>query len=360
MIRLLRTILLLSLLLAAALYAVLQAVTWRPEPREKLPVSCRADAPVLVPGQALKVMSWNVQFLAGKRYVFWYDAPQGQDERPSREDLAYTLDEVVRVIRDEAPDLVLLQDVDDNARATGHQDQLALLQERVVDLYPCAAQAFDWKADFVPDPHVLGSVGRKLVTLSRFNIKQASRLQLPQRPAPWYSEPFEPRRAVLTAYLPLRDGGQVAVLNTQLSTYSADDDVQAQQVQALVKRVDKLESLGTPWLLGGNLNLLPLGQHRRLAADEQAHYSPDSDLHLLWDKYPMIPSNAEASGAERADWFTRFPNGAQGPDRTQDYLIHSPRLQRVDARVRQDDTLGISDHLPVLGRFLLPVAVEAP
>jgi hypothetical protein len=26
-----------------------------------------------VPGQALKVMTWNVQYLAGKRYVFWND-----------------------------------------------------------------------------------------------------------------------------------------------------------------------------------------------------------------------------------------------------------------------------------------------
>ena len=357
MTRLLRITLVLLLLLAALLYAALELLTWRPEPRQNLPVSCPASAPLLLPGQALKVMSWNVQFLAGKRYVFWFNAAQGQDERPSREDLAYTLDEVVRVIRDEAPDIVLLQDLDENARATGHQDQLALLQERVVDLYPCHAQAFDWKADFVPDLHIRGSVGRKLVTLSRFNIKHATRLQLPERPAAWYQAPFQPRRALLSTYLPLRDGGQLAVLNTQLDGYLPSDNTQVRQLEAIVKRVDKLESLGTAWILGGNLNLLPLGQHRRLSAEQQADYSPDSDLHLLWDKYPMIPSNEEAGGADRAQWFTRFPNGAAAPDRTQDYLIHSPRLQRVAAGIRQEDTLGISDHLPVLGRFLLPAGV---
>ncbi|EPN35082.1 endonuclease/exonuclease/phosphatase, partial [Pseudomonas syringae pv. actinidiae ICMP 19096] len=54
---------------------------------------------------------------------------------------------------------------------------------------------------------------------------------------------------------------------------------------------------------------------------------------------------------------THFPNDSRinGPDRTVDYLFYSPSLKRVSARVRRDDTLLISDHLPVIGRFLLPV-----
>ena len=46
----------------------------------------------------LKVMTWNVQYLAGKRYVFWYDLPggDGPDTRPSSEDLATTLDVIER------------------------------------------------------------------------------------------------------------------------------------------------------------------------------------------------------------------------------------------------------------------------
>jgi endonuclease/exonuclease/phosphatase (EEP) superfamily protein YafD len=43
-----------------------------------------------------------------------------------------------------------------------------------------------------------------------------------------------------------------------------------------------------------------------------------------------------------------------GPDRTQDYLFYSPTLKRIDAQVRQADTLLISDHLPVIARFMLP------
>lgn len=360
MTRLLRNTLLVLVALALLLGILVYTLTWHPAPREKLGNLCRAPAPQLVAGQALKVMTWNVQHLAGKQYVFWYDVPDGSgpDDRASAEDLAYNLDEVTRVIRDEQPDLVLLQDLDDGAKASDYQDQLSLLRARIVDLYPCGTEAFDWKADFIPNPHILGSVGRKLATLSRYQIVEAERQQLPQREGHWLTAPFATRRALLTSYLPIQGGGQLAVLNTQLDPYVAGETTQARQMQAILKRIDRMESHGTPWLLGGDFNALPLGQALRLAPAQRAAYPADSDLHLLWDRYPMIPDNNEASGADRSDWLTHYPNdpSVPAPDRTLDYLFHSPKLTRIEARVRQDDTEDISDHMPLTARLQLPPA----
>ena len=357
--RLLRPILSGLLLLAAALASLIYSVTWRPDAKEVLALVCPATALVLVPGQALKVMTWNVQYLAGKRYVFWYNLVDGSgpDLRPTREDMAFSLDEVSRVIRDEQPDLVLLQELDENAKASDYQDQLALLQERLVDLYPCSTQAFTWKADFVPDWHILGSVGRKLVTLSRYQIEHAERLQLPVAEANIISRQFQPKPALLVNYLPLNDGGQIVAINTQFDAPTLDNSNLLLQMQATGVLLDKFESQGTPWLIGGDFNLLPIGQFLRLPAELRAGYSPDSELHLLWEKYPMIPSNPEATGIDRELWLTHFPNDprAEAPDRTLDYLFYSPKLQRIEGYVRQEDTLTISDHLPVLGRLLLPI-----
>ena len=357
--RLLRPTLLGLLLVAAVLASLIYSVTWRPDAKEVLALSCPATAPVLVPGQALKVMTWNVQYLAGKRYVFWYNLVDGSgpDLRPTREDMAFSLDEVSRVIRDEQPDLVLLQELDENAKASDYQDQLALLQERLVDLYPCSTQAFTWKADLVPDWHILGSVGRKLVTLSRYQIEHAERLQLPVAEANIISRQFQPKPALLVNYLPLNDGGQIIAINTQFDAPSLDNSNLLHQMQATGVLLDKFESQGTPWLIGGDFNLLPIGQFLRLPAELRAGYSPDSELHLLWEKYPMVPSNPEATGIDRELWLTHFPNDprVQAPDRTLDYLFYSPKLQRIEAYVRQEDTLSISDHLPVIGRFLLPI-----
>ena len=356
--RLLRYTLLGLLLLAGVLASLIYSLTWRPEAKEVLALSCPTTAPVLMQGQALKVMTWNVQYLAGKRYVFWYNLADGSgpDTQPTREDMAYSLDEVSRVIRDEKPDLVLLQDVDENAKASDYQDQLALLQERLIDLYPCTSQAFTWKADFVPDRHIFGSVGRKLVTLSRFQIEHAERLQLPVADANFISRQFQPKPALLVSYLPLNDGGQLIAINTQLDAPSHNNSAVQRQVQATAAVLDKFESQGTPWLIGGDFNLLPIGQFLRLPIPLRQHYSPDSELHFLWEKYPMIPSNPDATGINRELWLTHFPNDPQveGPDRTLDYLFYSPKLQRMDGYVRQEDTQTISDHLPVMGRFLMP------
>ncbi|MBA5980534.1 endonuclease/exonuclease/phosphatase family protein [Pseudomonas sp. MD195_PC81_125] len=356
--RLLRYTLLLIVLAIALIGGLIYSLTWRPGARETLPVTCTGTPPTLVPGQALKVMTWNVQYLAGKRYVFWNDLAQGTDEAPTPEDMAFSLDEVARVIRDEQPDVVLLQELDDGAKASDYQNQLKLLQERVTDLYPCSAHAFDWKADFVPDPHIFGSVGRQLATLSRYRIEHAERLQLPVPPANIIARQFAPKDALLATKLPLSDGGQLTVFNTHLDRASQPDDTLQAQVTAVAKMLDKYESQGLAWLIGGDFNLLPLGQYQRLPAEQRTPYSIDSALHLLWDKYPMIPTNNEASGVDRAHWLTHYPNdpGLNGPDRTVDYLFYSPKIKRVEASVRQDDTLRISDHLPVIARFLLPAA----
>ncbi|OLS63844.1 endonuclease/exonuclease/phosphatase family protein [Pseudomonas putida] len=360
MTRLLRNVLLSLLLIAILLWLLASQAGWRPELLEDLPVACTGPGTPLVPGQPLKVMTWNVQYLAGKRYVFWYDEARGDDTRPTDEDLAFNLDEVARVIRAEQPDLVLLQELDNNAKASDYQDQLALLRERLADLYPCAVQAYDWKAEFVPDTHIAGSVGRTLATLSRYPIQRAQRMQLPLASDNVLNRLLKPQPAVLVSYLQMGEG-QLAVMNTRLGKHEAGSDVQLRQVQALEKMVDQFERQGTPWLLGGDFNLLPLGQYRRLKPEQQPLYSADSELHLLWDKYPMIPANAEATGADREKWLTHFPNDPrlEGPDRTLDYLFHSPKLRRVEAEVLQQDTLEISDHLPVSARLLLPVPPQS-
>lgn len=356
--RFLRLFLLSLASLLCVLAALVYSLTWHPAARETAAVSCQTSAPTLQPGQALKVMSWNVQYLAGKRYVFWYDLADGSgpDQRPSAEDLAFNLDEVVRILRAEQPDIVLLQELHNGAKASDYQNQLALLHERLNDLYPCSTQAYYWKAAFVPHPQILGSVGMQLGTLSRFQISRAERLQLPLMPADPISRQFNLKRALLVSHLPIRGGGELAAINTHLDAFAQGNDTMQRQVAMTTSLLDQLQADGTPWVLGGDFNLLPPGQYQRLPASQRSWYSPASELQQLAERYPMVPSLEQASGPEQARWYTHYPNdpSVSGPDRTLDYLFHSPQLIQLEAQVRQHDTLGISDHLPVLTRLLLP------
>lgn len=357
-------------LIALALFLALTGwliydITWHPAEQEQVPVSCNnpdASPALLIPGQALKVMTWNIQYLAGKRYVFWYDMPEsyGPDERPTPEDIAYNLDEVARVIRDEQPDMVLLQELADGAKNADYTDQLALLKARVTDLLPCSAEAFDWKSDFIADRHIVGSVGMKLATLSRYRIDKAERLQLPVTGGNLISRSFAPKPALLVSYLPMRGGGQLVIANTRFVNAHKDRGALKHQVNATAQWLDQWEHNGDPWLMGGDFDLLAQGQYLRLPEAQRGQYSADSELHVIWDNHPMIPSLEDVAGSERRTWLTRFPNDPRisGPDRTQDYLFYSSALRRVDARVRQADTLLISDHLPLIARFLLPGAPD--
>ena len=159
----------LTVLLAMAL---VWSATFHPGDRQTEPIFCDANAPLLQAGQTLKVLSYNVQFMAGKGYLFFFELSNdaGPDERPLPADVAHTTDEVARIIREEDPDIVLLQEIDDGAKRTGHMDQLRALLSRLPSAYRCHTSTFYWKARFVPHRRIMGAVGMKLSTISKYRI----------------------------------------------------------------------------------------------------------------------------------------------------------------------------------------------
>lgn len=354
-----RRILIGVIALVVVLAAAIRLTTFHPPAEATESVTCPDDAPRLEAGQSLDVMSWNVQYMAGKDYVFWYDLldESGPDERPSRQAITATFDEVARVIADEDPDVILLQEVDDGAARTDGEDQLARLLEQVSDDYACHASAFYWKAAFVPHPSIMGSVGMKLSTVSRYRIDDATRYQLAQMPNDLLTRQFDIRRAILEARLPVAGGSDLVLLNTHFDAFAQGSDTMQRQVAETRELLDEVTDAGEPWVLGGDLNLLPPGrQYDDLGPQQQAYYQPDSELAVLTDTYDSVPSLDEANGPDRQAWFTHFPNdpAVDGPDRTIDYLFHAPNVTLGDHRVRGEDTLEVSDHLPVVATYTLP------
>ena len=347
------------LALVVLLAAAVRLTTFHPPAEAAAPVTCDDDVPTLTPGQDVTVLSWNVQYLAGKDYVFFYDLldESGPDERPSPEAIARTLDEVVRVIDDVDPDVLLLQEVDEGADRTDGADQLALLLSRLAGDWGCHTSAIYWQAAFVPHPRIMGAVGMKLSTVSRYRIDDATRYQLAEIPNDILTRQFDLKRAVLSATLPVQGGEPLVVLNTHFDAFAQGSDTMQRQVARTRDLLDGLTDAGMPWLLGGDLNLLPPGrQFDDLGPAQQEYYQQDSELSVLTDAYDVVPSLAQANGEEREVWFTHFPNdpAVDGPDRTIDYLLYGPTLQLGDHAVRADDTLEISDHLPLVATWTLP------
>lgn len=323
---------------------------------ESVEINCPVKSPQYSEDRPLKVLSWNIEFLAGKNYVFFYEGTNGsgKDEAPSSEDVQLNLQEVVRIIKDENPDFVLLQEVDVDAKRTGHQDQVKLLLQALNPLFPCSTSTYYWRAGFAPHPHIMGSVGMKLATFSKFRIEKAQRLALGEFPSNFIDRQFRPKRALLDATIATTSGAPLRILNTHLEAYSQGSDLMQFQVHRIREFLESLDEQSTPWLLGGDFNLLMPGRSLNdLSPTQRRYYREPSEFADLAERFHTIPSREDINGEQHEMWYTHYPNDPEvkGPDRTIDYLIYSTALSPRFYRVRSRDTQKISDHLPLIAEF---------
>jgi Metal-dependent hydrolase len=334
--------------------------TYHPASIEPMTVTCPESAPSVEAGQSLKVMTWNVQTMSGKNYVFWNDLPNGDgpDERPSPEDITLTLSEVARVIKDENPDMILLEEIDNGAARTDYEDQFARLKELLPSDYVCSTSAYYWKAVYVPHPRIHGKVSWTMVILSKYQISRAERHQLALPPNNWIMQQFSMKRAILEAHLPIAQGGEFVVMATHLDVVPRGTNTKEIQVGQINDLLTSLTDAGVPWFIGGDFNLLPFDDaaYQRLPDAQQSEYDPQSEIKLLFDNYQAVPSADEVTGANFAQWFTFFPNdpSVASPDQTLDYLFVSHAIKIGEHYVRQTDTQAISDHFPVIAVIQLP------
>ena len=341
------------------LFSLVWATTHHPDTIQDEPVVSSSGAPTVKAGQVLKIMSWNVQYMAGKNYIFWYDLNDGSgpDERPSSADMADTLSAVSTIIMDEDPDIILLQEIDDGAKRTDDVDQLSDLLACLPKAYRCHASAFYWKASFVPHPRIMGSVGMKLSTISKYRINEARRHQLAVLPKDPITRQFHLKRAILETRLPLTDGNQLVILNTHLESFDQGTSVRQRQVDQILSLLTQLSREGFTWVIGGDFNLVPSeSAYRRLVESEKRSYRPKTEISTIYQLYRGVPSLDQVNGSDYKKWFTHFSNKPfiTKPDRTLDYIFISNNIQLGRHYVRQKDTFQISDHFPVVAEIRMP------
>lgn len=320
--------------------------TFHPGQVQSATVTGTQNAPSLTAKDELKLLNWNVQFMAGKDYYFYYEG--GSDTRPKSKDIARTTEEVARVIKSEDPDIILLQELDDGAKRTDHEDQLENLLELIPDEYCYHTSAFYWKASFSPHPKILGSVGMKLSVISKYKIDDATRYQLALKPDNWFVRQFDLKRAVLEVRFPRKGGRDLVVFNTHLTAFAFGSNVRSRQIEEIRSLLKETSSEGNPWIIGGDFNLRP--------PDNQTERNRGEVIKPLFENYQAVPNYKETNGPSREDWYTHFPNDPKidAPNMTIDYFFLSEGLNLGDHYVRQKDTLDISDHLPLVAEIDLP------
>ena len=331
--------------------------TLQVEPQQSAAFSSAQHAPSLVKGQAVKVLNWNVQFMAGNaNNQFFFD--DGSDDWPAEAVLLSTIEAVAKLVESEDPDVILLQEVDDGAGRTYFQDQLGLLLERLPNTYLAQANAFYWQADFLPLPALWGPVGMKLSIISKYKIVAAQRYALAAISSQnWIERQFQPRRAILHVELESADGRSFHVLNTHFSAFAQGTDTMSKQVEQVIDLMEGFEVRGEQAVIGGDFNLIPSkAAYENLAASDQLYYNPrESELKSMLERFESVPSWADMKGAQSAEWHTHSSNHNvdKTPSKTLDYFFMTRGVKATDSRVRDDKlALPISDHMPVIARFI--------
>jgi endonuclease/exonuclease/phosphatase family metal-dependent hydrolase len=317
-------------------------------------VSNTEGAPLLSPDKPISVITFNVQFLAGTGYDFFYDG--GPDTLVARSDIESTVAKVAAFIAETNPDFVLIQEVDCGARRTDYLDQVALLCGAMPAGIRNHVSTFYWKSKFVPHLKIMGSAGTKLVVFSRYRLGKAYRYQLPRTPGDPLEREFGLKRAILEVEIPLANGRTLVLLNTHLEAFPKDTDVMERQVEKVLWRLKTLDDQNLAWILGGDFNLLPPGQSARLNPQGRGIHREPTEIRSIYEKYAGVPTVADATGEHMRHYFTftRRVGAIRLPVRTLDYFFAAPRVTIEDYAVVQEGTMDLSDHLPLTARFRLP------
>jgi endonuclease/exonuclease/phosphatase family metal-dependent hydrolase len=332
-------------------------LNYHPKDVEPLEPSNRCDAPPLRAGQRIRIVTFNVQFLAGTHYHFFYEG--GPDTLVERSDIETVAAKVARFIERSGADLVLLQEVDCGARRTAYVDELALLRSYLPTQLQNHAAAYYWKSRFVPHPKILGSAGTMLVIFSRYRIGSGRRYQLPLTPGNPVEQDFDLKRAILEVDLPFSNGAELTILNTHLEAFTKGTNVMERQVQTILSRLDTLSRQNRPWIIAGDFNLVPPGQSTRLRPEDRANRREPSELGPLYERYCGIPPIPDATGDQNSRSFTFTKKSGSGriPVCTLDYFFASRTVTVRGYQIPEQEMTGVSDHLPLIAEFTLPTDV---
>jgi endonuclease/exonuclease/phosphatase family metal-dependent hydrolase len=328
-------------------------LNYHPRLLEQEHASNAETAPILSPDQPIKVITYNVQFLAGTSYHFFYDG--GRDTLVARSDIESTVARIGAFIADANPDFILLQEVDSGARRTAYLDEIALLRDALPKELRNHVSTFYWKSKFVPHPKIMGSAGTKLVLFSRYRLGKARRYQLPCTPGNPIERDFNFKRAILEVEIPLANGKTLAILNTHLEAFPKGTNVMERQVERLLCRLESLDKQHLAWILGGDFNLLPPGQSALLSHEARGLHREPTEIRPIYERYAGVPTIAEATGEHMRNYFTftRRSGANRLPIRTLDYFFAAPSVTVEKFVVQQEGMTALSDHLPLVADFQL-------
>lgn len=308
----------------------------------------------------LKIMTWNIRFGIGR--ILWFGDSCGDRVIMNDGEVYPNLRNITKVINDTQPDIIFLQEVDINSKKSAYIDQVQWLLDNTYFNY--GAFAFSWKSPFVPSDG-LGRIYSGIAILSRWNFQEALRIQLPRREdQDGLTNYFYIQSCILKTKISIPDQDNLYFFNTHLTAF-ATDDTKKKQIDVIMQELDKANSSGNQFVLGGDFNLIPPNSDstdycfEEMCSDESFHRSGDDPLHKEGSDYtpeitwmqPLYNSYTPAValntyGSNQSEYFTHTTRLDTDWDRKLDYLFTNMNWRGGSEYTNKNGT-NISDHAAV-------------
>lgn len=359
-----RSIFLLLLLALLVLLAGCDPFNTRFEPIEEgLYYEAENITEAAPPGADLLVMNWNAKF-GGGRIDFWFDC-FGDRVLMEEAEVIENLEGLAAKIRHVDPDILLLQEIDIEAKRSAYIDQVQWILDNTDLNY--AVYASQWKADFIPSDG-LGRMDMGVATFSKYPLRDATRINLPQSESQdAVTQYFYLNRNILTAVVDLPGFGPLHIVNVHADAYSQDGTKRI-HIDRFKEELDRLDAEGHIFLGGGDLNTLPPGSDVQFGfADSVCEdedfiaddYRDEADwLVSLYEDYnAAIP--LDVYQADNAAHYTHSVSNDIFWNRKLDYLFTNITFVDGSGMTHQDESSGgmetfsLSDHAPISGRLSL-------
>ncbi len=251
---LLKFILNLLLIVVLAVFGLLSWLSYTeymPAPIEAVEVGRPGEGGAVLTGEPMTVLSWNVGYAGlGRNEDFFMDG--GKNSKPAESGVVYAyLDGIMKTIREQAPDLVLLQEVDADSARTYEIDERPYLETDMDN----TAFALNYSCPFVPVPWPpIGKVNSGLFTMTQdLKIESAERLSLPC-PFTWPLRIANLKRCLLVSYLPVEGSDrQLVLVNLHLEAYD-DGAGKIAQTNQLRDFMEDEYAKGNYVIAGGDFN----------------------------------------------------------------------------------------------------------
>lgn len=202
-------------------------------------------------GDLLSVLSWNVGYGAlGDNADFFMDGGKGV-KTASQDRVKENLNEIVTEVKKINPDFALFQEVDVNSHRSYGIDESQILGQAM----PRGQMtfAYNFKVAFIPYPlPPIGKVNSGLVTLSRYQIRDASRISLPN-PFSWPNRLGNLKRCLAVHRIPVSNGKELVLVNLHLEAYD-DGEGKLAQTKVLRELLEKETEAGNYVIAGGDFN----------------------------------------------------------------------------------------------------------